>query len=910
MELPKNLLSGFHIAPDFYLCESDKTLIGGINVTEANGTFKFNTYSEITCQFHRLYTHPVTGKSMVHPLYDKVEALRVLYIVGFGYYQIQQASINADGIDEYKEITAYSLEYEMTQKYLEDFVINMGTEKSIDGVQLYNTDDTSKSLIHLVLEKMPGWKPGHIDESLIKLQRSFEVDRQAIYDFIMNDMSKTFKLVAIFDTYHRTVNLYEEDKAGKETNIYVALDTLGSNAKIDYSADDIKTCLYVYGADDLTIREVNLGLPYILNIDYYNTIDWLGQDLYDAYQRYTKKIDANREPFSKLMLQWDDLYNQKSKLYNAVPDYDENNDQDIPVVGSFAELPTPSIDNVYKVYKVSNASGGTFYYICKAKIVGDNTEYEWVIDIDNISSFGEFPEPDIQYVGGVYKVYNTIQSNGVLYYICESYKGENNKTEYRWVLANKDYGINLLKEKEAIYLSIQEVQVSAGWAESTNSNHHRYEETYKKLTDVQAELHKKQAEADKIDAEMNKITEQMGVISKDIEMQNNFTEAQMIRLSPFIREDEYKDDCFLVNELDNDRSSLDVKKELLAAAEKELTEKSQPQLAFTMDMANILAMPEFEPVVKDFDKGNYIKVEIRPGYVVKTQILEVKINFDDLSDFSVTFGNLSSLYSQIDIHAQLLSSAVTAGKSVASNSSYWQKGADKATTLDKKLDEGLLDANTSIRSNSINQAISIDQYGIHLRKYKDGSDKEYDDEQIWMTNNMINFSSDGFKTSKMALGKVLVAGEYYYGLIAEMLIGGIVQGSKIVGSTIQIGEREDGTYAFEINNQGQIIMRGDDGETIIGGSITDGFTSVRIVVDSGSTYFTDTTQSATLSCHVYFGGSETTSKYADTAFSWIRSSDDAAADSIWNSHHTGMKSIVVTPSDIEHNAQFYCTVDI
>ena len=104
--MPKNLLSGFHIAPDFYLCESDKTINKGINDTEANGTYKFNTYSEITCQFHRLYTHPVTGKSMVHPLYDKVEALRVLYIVGFGYYQIQQASINADGIDEYKEINA------------------------------------------------------------------------------------------------------------------------------------------------------------------------------------------------------------------------------------------------------------------------------------------------------------------------------------------------------------------------------------------------------------------------------------------------------------------------------------------------------------------------------------------------------------------------------------------------------------------------------------------------------------------------------------------------------------------------------------------------------------------------------------------------------------------------------------
>ena len=441
MRLPKNILSGTAEPPEFYLCEVDKTIIGGLNVVNSSGVFKFNSYSEITCEIDRVYQHPVTGDMITNPLYDKVEALRILYIVGFGYFQIQQAGIVSDGVREYKDVTAYSLEYELTQKYLDNFIIRQGTVGSIDGVTLYNIADPSHSLIHLVLDKMNGsWQVGSVDIELQNEQRSFDVDHQAIYDFIMNDMAEAFQLVVEFDTYNKTVNLYKEDTAGSNTNIYISMDTIANEVHVDYSADDIKTCLYVYGADDMSIRNVNLGLDYIMNIDYYNTPEWLGQDLYEAYNKYCTLFEGYRQQFSELMLEWSSIYDEMSEIYNKIPDYEESNDDGIVVVDSIDKLPTASQQYVNVTYKVVT-SDGAWYYICKSKIIDDGTVYYWEIDIDNINSFLYFPEPSIEYVGGVYKVYNQDEYvDGVLYYICESYM-KDGEAAYRWKLAESKYGI-------------------------------------------------------------------------------------------------------------------------------------------------------------------------------------------------------------------------------------------------------------------------------------------------------------------------------------------------------------------------------------------------------------------------------------------------------------------------------------
>ena len=100
MKIPINKLSMTPELPDVYLCETDKTIIGAMNVTSFNGTFKFNAYSEISFEFDRTYEDFYTGEQKVNILYDKCEPLRILYVVGYGYSEIQSAEINTNGIRE------------------------------------------------------------------------------------------------------------------------------------------------------------------------------------------------------------------------------------------------------------------------------------------------------------------------------------------------------------------------------------------------------------------------------------------------------------------------------------------------------------------------------------------------------------------------------------------------------------------------------------------------------------------------------------------------------------------------------------------------------------------------------------------------------------------------------------------
>ena len=124
MQLPYNIATDTYVAPKVILCETDKTKICKLETTETKATLKFNSYSELTFEVARTYNDLITGETKVNPFYDKIEALRLIYVEGFGYFELQGPELISDGIKESKACTAYSLEYTLSQKYLDDFYIN------------------------------------------------------------------------------------------------------------------------------------------------------------------------------------------------------------------------------------------------------------------------------------------------------------------------------------------------------------------------------------------------------------------------------------------------------------------------------------------------------------------------------------------------------------------------------------------------------------------------------------------------------------------------------------------------------------------------------------------------------------------------------------------------------------------
>lgn len=981
INLAKDALTGNYAKPNIYLCEVDKSIICKLETTNTRVSLKFNSYSEVSFEVARIYNNLITGETKPFPFYDKIEALRLIKVDGVGYFEIQSAEINSDGIKESKSVTAYSLEYTLSQKYLED-LYNDGTIGSIDSnyidnvyggtlpsgtdyphITLYNQDNKQLSLLHIILEKAYGWSVGHIDTSLQTKSRQFNVDRTSIYDFIMNDICEMFNCYVVFDTVDNKINLYAEaltqiihvtddnitefklnpiyqqvktvsnngykiiidgkenkynpsngiltlSKAPKkgdilevisedmtpwETDVLVSFDNLSQEASINYNADDIKTVLTVEYGEGQNIREVNLGLPYITDLSYYNTVEWMGKELYDVYKLYNEDCESKRKDYTDRV--------EERLGYAADLDYEENRvSLSYSIARNVDSSTTTNTDNG-EVYYIRTGDSpnytyvektlpreyklGTTYYrigssdltekkiVSLRKALAHYFKEDSMEELDKLVEAGTFDFTNDHSIPFGDKSYSDSKS---LLHILNKYKDlgakkkDADKRNPDDLYENMDigsieakerdaaiknflheildqFGINMLNVVRDMYIKAQDGFIG-GWNAADKVNEETSDGKDEELTEDQINAIKKEIQdsaedypeyypivlildvlekeigtsihsdppaknstgryekIDPLKTKINELNDANAEIANGLILNNWFynyyleqyktiytdedtrklkaeesSEALLTRLNPFLREDELTLEDIVSTELDGISESLSVQNDALSAAYLELQKLSQPQLSFSMTMANIFALPEFEPIIKQFKLGNLIKVAIRPDYIKQSRLLQIDMGLDDFSDFSCEFGELTNLSTQSDIHADLLSNAASAGKQVATYSSYWTQGAETATTTDIKIQQGLLDATTKIKAIDGTQGVTIDKYGIKLQKI-DPTSGAIDDKQAWFVNNSLLFTSDGWKTSRAGIGEFHVDGRDFYGVIAEAIFSGYIEGSTIAGGKL------------------------------------------------------------------------------------------------------------------------------
>lgn len=894
MKLPFDILSQNYVKPKLYLCETDKKRICQIETISLSGSFKFNAYSELNFSVGRTYTNMVTGETLTNPFYNKIEALRLVYLDGFGYFEIQDPEITSDGIKEIKNITAYSLEYRLSQKYLENLKVNTGDVDSVEviaaggspnviPVTLLNDVHKDLSLLDLTLEKIYDWKIGYIDPSLKTMSRQFDISRASVYDFIVQDICEKFNCYAIFDTINNKINLYAEALVTKhigdgesntfivtsaydevdtvtidsykttqysyyvvtneateqkigyvvfetppdsgarieitdgsqkkwQTDVYVTFDNLAQEVNISYSAEDIKTVLTVKGQDDLDIREVNMGLPYIVDLSYYYTVDWMGQDLYDAYTKYLQNNNKAQTEYADNSEKMFEIAGRIAYETNRMSlEYSEANHVTSTTVGTYyVKCGTDDADYYYKEVKLPDEyNANVKYYML------DGTD----LDVDKFSKlytalqtyFSSKDKKDVSEFGKIKESFMFVKNYTIETLINALSKATSTKQKDDAILKFFDEMWDQLGQSplNSLYLvpykSKEATNAEAGWNNSNNANYWMYYPVTLVIKSIEKEIEDRKQVIKTYQEQYNTLEKRNNEIAKGTSIYNNFTHEQLIRLSPFLREDEYTDDNFVETDSDTIEMLMKTKQELLECGKIELAKLCEPKLAFSMDMANIYALKEFDPIIHQFQLGNLINVAIRDDYIKKARLLAVDINFDDFSDFSCEFGELTSLRNPSSIHADLLANALTAGNSVASGQSYWDKGADLATSTDIKIQNGLLNAINGIYNDD--KSVLIDNHGILLRQVLDNG--EYSPYQIWLTNNNILVSTDSFETAQTGIGVFEVDGKELYGVLAKAVLSGYIESSTIVGGTINIGNG-----AFVVHEDGSVTMNG--GNTIAG----------------------------------------------------------------------------------------------
>ncbi len=341
--LPVDFLNNLE-KPIIYIAKKDKTFLGAVSIyDDLSLTFNLNAYQTASFKIYR----DINGKKYEH--YDDFQEDRLIMVQGIGWYKIH-AETNIENTGISKSITANSLECTLCNKRLIDFECNTGEILYDDYVKtiFYDPTNPKGSLLHRVLNVAPSWSVGHVDATLANKQRSFDEDDIDIYSFLTGDVSEAFNCLFVFDTFNMTINAYDLDDYGEDTNIYISMDNLAQSMIESIDENSIITCYRVNGGDGIYINEVNPNSTNkIYNFEYY--LPEMEESIQNKVKLYNEKYQSLKPQYEEIMKHLGDQIGVIQELETRLPD--DLNSKDWTKYGlDFLDSKVKSFKNIDEVY--------------------------------------------------------------------------------------------------------------------------------------------------------------------------------------------------------------------------------------------------------------------------------------------------------------------------------------------------------------------------------------------------------------------------------------------------------------------------------------------------------------------------------------------------------------------------------
>ena len=294
--------------PKFYICNPGCVYEGGVlsntigclsDTSDEELIINFNTTSELNFRAYRVPRNDSDENSYVLNMYYSLKNRRLIFVEDVGFFVISEV---VDGFEDgihYKDVKAESCEYEISNKalpYIED------------GTYLF-TD-----LLETVVESIPVWKIGNVNEDVANKYRTFEgvsVDKNAL-SFLLEDMQDAYECIFEMDGINRIINVYDQNYYVNQTSIYITKDDLINSIEIKESSDDLYTALNVQGDDNLNISPVNpIGGNVIYNFSYY--LDWMTPSLSEKVRSWSSLVSSKHDYYYNLNLQYYEKLTEQSE---------------------------------------------------------------------------------------------------------------------------------------------------------------------------------------------------------------------------------------------------------------------------------------------------------------------------------------------------------------------------------------------------------------------------------------------------------------------------------------------------------------------------------------------------------------------------------------------------------------------
>ena len=324
------------------LCKPNKMTI--CNLPEAyNTTLDINLSAldelifSIPCQIDVDIEHKIER----NPHVDLIRNRYLIKLVLSDYIQwfvITSPIPSADDDSDYFEINCVSLENELNNKRLHNYNVSAVKLSEImngftrDTTIITNGISATTTVTTDGILKGTLWTLGIFPTSIDDTYRTFESITGTKLEFINNQISDKFKILAKFDTENRIINFYETDKFGINDGFRIT--NKNYLRTIIQSEDDQDFCtrLSAYGKDGLSIQRVNpINTSFLEDYSYFlypfirdelgnitSHSDWMSDELCNAILDYRIALSQNALVHTDLLAQLSALQITLTSLNNEM----------------------------------------------------------------------------------------------------------------------------------------------------------------------------------------------------------------------------------------------------------------------------------------------------------------------------------------------------------------------------------------------------------------------------------------------------------------------------------------------------------------------------------------------------------------------------------------------------------------
>ncbi len=778
-------------------------------VSDLKLNIKFSEPSEISFDVAKF------NNGWLNPLYDSIEGFKLIYTKHYGIYVIMNPEMSADGILEVKKVKGFSLEKTLESKKL---FIEEGT------FNFWNPASPDDTIIGRILEIASGWSPGYISPNLMGLYRTFDSYDDYLLSFMYDTAPKKFRCVFVFDTYLKTINVYDSDEERPALPIYLDFDNLVNELDINELSDELVTAMRPYGADELGIQNVNpIGTNWIYDLSYFIANGDIPDTLAKKWDFWQRSI-LNKQGYYKGLMGL--LASARIRHFTAEQDA-------LPIQGEVDSLIQQQSQTIQtqalEITDTGRAKQQERLDNINANLKTKRAELKKKQDeIKSIQKEIDEYNERIKEITSSLSIRNYFTDDE--YAILANYLIEQDMTEETFVatdvdstISSKTYNINSgtvkIRDSQIVEVDFSDdlkktMYTLSGGTFSISGN----------VT----------LSGDVIRGTLEKSSDNKFILSiyaGSLKSQDTSAPSGTVAISGLLSRS--ADDIHSVTTDDiTDRigSKLDlicssstlyftenvseyqkysVETELFEFAVKTLSDVATPTYEFAVESGNFIFAKEFEPFRKNLELGKGIYLKIGENEVITPIIIEFELDFEDRRNFSILFSNRFKRHDNVNTLKDMIDSTYSATRNFDASKHIYNKTVDQATTLSEFMKNSIDAAVNTIKAAS-NMSVIINGAGINV-----GSNSKY---QLRIIDSMIAMTDDNWDTAKLAIGRFASPeiGEYW-GVNAE-----VIGGKLIVGYTLIIENKSDaGVMQFRVDasgawmNNATIILQSDRGGKIL-----------------------------------------------------------------------------------------------